>query len=262
MPFDKAYRTIDLPSRGVLYDGLIPDGRVKCTIWDTTIEELFAGGGSSPTALVGEILERCLVDLPIPVNDLLIGDRYYAFFALRAESYGDEYEFPMRCSACKLQFRHTISIMNDLEVITLDDDCREPIEVILPHLGITVAYRFLRGRDEDDIDKHLDRIYKARAKGAKLGKGGQVPQSYKKGTDPSYKFRLAKHIVSIDSKDVDFDFALDWIGTLKSPDSLALRRSIDQNDPRIDIRLTIECPRCEYLNETFLPFTPELVSPR
>lgn len=262
MTLDKSYRNIDLPSKGLLYDDLLPNGQVKCEIWDTTIEELFAGGGNSPTSLISEILERSLIDLPIPVNELLVGDRYYAFFALRAESYGDDYSFPMRCSSCKFQFRHTISIMNDLEVIELEDNAKEPFEITLPHSGDKVEYRLLRGKDEEDIDRRLDRIYKARARGAKLGRGSKLPDDFKKGYDPSYKFRLAKHVVTVNGQEMDFDKALEWIGTLKAPDSLAFRRSIDDNDPRIDVRISLDCPKCDYLIETTLPFTPELVSPR
>jgi hypothetical protein len=152
--------------------------------------------------------------------------------------------------------------MNDLEVIELEDNAKEPFEITLPHSGDKVEYRLLRGKDEEDIDRRLDRIYKARARGAKLGRGSKLPDDFKKGYDPSYKFRLAKHVLTVNGQDMDFDKALEWIGTLKAPDSLAFRRSIDDNDPRIDVRISLDCPKCDYLIETTLPFTPELVSPR
>lgn len=259
MPLDKSYRVIDLPSRGIHYDGLIPDGQVKCNLWDTTIEELFAGGGSSPTALISDVLERCLIDLPISVNDMLVGDRYYSFFALRAESYGDDYEFPMRCQSCRFPFRHEISILNDLEVIKSEDDAKEPFKLTLPHSGDVIEYRLLRGKDEVDIDRRVEKIYTARAKGSKLQKGGLLP---KKGTDPSYIMRLAKHLVTLNGVAVDFDQAVEWARSLKGPDSLALRRSVNDNDPRINVRISVECPKCDYINELLLPFTPELVSPQ
>lgn len=260
MPLNKSYRTIELPSRGVLYDGLIPNGIVKCDIWDTSIEELFAGGGSSPTVLISDVLERSLIDLPIPVNELLVGDRYYAFLALRAESYGDDYSFLLKCSSCKFQWRPTIGILKDLNVIKLDDSVQEPFTVVLPYSGDEVTYRLLRGKDEEDIDRRVDKIFKAKSRGAKLEKGGVLAN--KKIVDPSYKLRLAKHILTVNGQELEFDDAVSWFSKIKGPDSLELRRSIDSNDPRIDMNISLECPRCDSINETFLPFTPELVSPR
>lgn len=260
MPLNKSYRTIELPSRGILYDGLIPNGIVKCDIWDTSIEELFAGGGSSPTILISDVLERSLIDLPMPVNELLVGDRYYAFLALRAESYGDDYSFLLKCSSCKFQWRPTIGILKDLNVITLEDDAIEPFEVVLPYSGDKVTYRLLRGKDEEDIDRRIDKIFKAKSRGAKLEKGGVI--SSKKIVDPSYKLRLARHILTVNGQEFDFDDAVSWFSKIKGIDSLELRRSIDSNDPRIDMNISLECPRCDSINETFLPFTPELVSPR
>lgn len=260
MPLNKSYRTIELPSRGVLYDGLIPNGIVKCDIWDTSIEELFAGGGSSPTVLISDVLERSLIDLPMPVNELLVGDRYYAFLALRAESYGDDYSFLLKCSSCKFQWRPTIGILKDLDVISLEDSIQEPFSITLSYSGDIVTYRLLRGKDEEDIDRRVDKIFKAKSRGAKLEKGGIL--SNKKIVDPSYKLRLAKHILTVNGQELDFDDAISWFSKIKGPDSLELRRSIDSNDPRIDMNISLECPRCDSINETFLPFTPELVSPR
>jgi hypothetical protein len=263
MSLEKAYRVLELPSRGLLYDGKLPDGEIKVKLWDTSIEELFLGGGGSPSNLITEVLNRSLVQCPIDAKDMLSGDRYFAFFMLRAESYGDEYGFPLKCSNCGLQFRHEINLIKDLQVIELPDGAKEPFSLVLPYSEEKLEFKLLRGSDEESVDKFLDKIYRSKEKGNKRIRGGDIPEAaFKKGVDPSYKFRLARQIVSVDSRELEFNEALEWVGSLMARDSLELRRTIDKLDPRLDMRISVDCPRCEFNNETMLPFTPELLSPR
>jgi hypothetical protein len=263
MSLDKSYRTIELPSRGLLYDDKLPNGEIKVKLWDTSIEELFLGGGGSPSSLISEVLDRSIVDCPLSAKDLLSGDRYYAFFMLRSESYGDEYGFQMKCSNCGLQFRHEIKLMEDLQVIELEDGSKEPFSLTMPYSEEKIEFKLLRGADEEAVDKFLDKIYRTKEKGQRRIRGGGIPESaMKKGVDPSYKFRLARQIVSIDGREVEFDEALEWVSHLMARDSLELRRAIDKTDPRLDMRISVECLRCEFINDTMLPFTPELLSPR
>jgi hypothetical protein len=263
MSLDKAYRTLELPSRGLLYDDKIPNGEIKVKLWDTSIEELFLGGGESPSSLITEVLNRSLVQCPIDSSEMLSGDRYYAFFMLRAESYGDEYGFPLKCSNCGLQFRHEISLVKDLSVIELPDSAKEPFKLELPYSEETLEFRLLRGSDEIAVDKFLDKIYRSKEKGGKKFRGGGIPDiAVKKGVDPSYKFRLARQIVSVNGRALEFDEALEWVSGLMARDALEFRRAVDKLDPRLDMRIVVECPRCEFNNDTMLPFTPELLSPR
>lgn len=265
MTNSKATRSITLPSKGLLYEGQIPDGKVKCNLWDTTIEEIFSSGFGSSSNLISEVLDRCL-ETPFKSTELLVGDRYYAFMALRAESYGGAYTFPFKCNFCNFKFKDTLDIMKDLKVIELPDDAKEPFNVELTDAGVTVQFRLLRGFDDEDIDEYLDKFYqKTATKGAKLGKGGRVLNAggrKKKLQNPVYKYRLAKHIVGVNNEEFDLDQSLDFINNLMAGDSRELRAAINEVDPRLDIRIEIECPKCDSVNETTLPFTSDLISPQ
>lgn len=259
----RSARSIVLPSKGILYEGQIPDGKVKCYLWDTDIEEIFSSGFGSSSSLISEVLDRCL-ELPFKSNELLIGDRYYAFMALRSESYGGEYTFPFKCTSCNFKFKETIDIMTDLEVIELSDDAKEPFNVSLPDCGNEVQFRLLRGSDEEDIDNYIEKVYQKRADQHNRHNKNllKVGGNRKKAQNPVYKYRLAKHIVGVNGEIFDFDKSLNFISGLIGRDSLELRRAINKNDPRLEIQIEIECPRCEFTNETVLPFTSDLISPR
>jgi hypothetical protein len=260
----KATRSITLPSKGLLYEGQLPDGKVKCSLWDTDIEEIFSSGFGSSSSLITEVLDRCL-ELPFKSTELLVGDRYYAFMALRSESYGGSYTFPFKCNFCNFKFKETIDIMKDLSVIELPDGAKEPFSVELTNAGVTAQFRLLRGFDDEDIDEYLDKFYQQAAKGAKLGKGGRVLNvggKRKKRQNPVYKYRLAKHIVGVNNEEYDLDQALSFISSLMAGDSRELRAAINEVDPRLDIRIDIECPKCDSVNETTLPFTSDLISPQ
>jgi hypothetical protein len=265
MAHSSSARSITLPSKGIFYEGQLPEGKVKCYLWDTEIEEIFSSGFGSSSSLISEVLDRCL-ELPFKSTELLTGDRYYAFMALRSESYGGEYTFPFSCSNCNLKFKKTIDIMTDLETVTTPDDAKEPFSVDLPECGLNVQFRLLRGSDEEDIDNYVERVYQKKVeKGMKLGRGGTVLNvggKRKKTSNPVYKYRLAKHIIGVNGEVFDFDQSLELINGLIGKDSLTLRRAINDNDPRLDIRIEIECPRCEFDNESVLPFTSDLISPR
>ena len=261
----RSSRSINLPSKGILYEGKVPDGKVKCYLWDTDIEEIFSSGFGTSSSLITEVLDRCL-ELPFKSTELLVGDRYYAFMALRSESYGGEYTFPFQCTNCSFKFKKTIDIMTDLSTVILPDGSKEPFDVKLPDSGVTVQYRLLRGFDEEDIDEYTERFFQKKAdKGAKLGQGARVLNvggKRKKQQNPIYKYRMAKHIIGVDGSVYDSDQSLDFIKELVGLDSLTLRRSINEIDPRLDIRIEIECPRCDFTNESILPFSSDLISPR
>jgi len=257
---NKSVRSFNLPSKGLLYDGAIPDGLVKCHLWDTDIEEIFSSGYGSAASLITEVLNRCLFELPFDSRNLLIGDRYYAFMRLRAESYGSSYTFPFKCTNCNFKFKKTIDLLEDLETITLPDDAKEPFNVFLEDLGKTVQFRLLRGYDEEDIDNYLEKFYQ---KKVEFGSKHKAQESNrKKKRNPLYKRRLAKHIVGVEGVEYDFDQSLELIQEMTGFDSMTFKRAINNIEPRLDINLTIECPRCEFDNETVLPFTQDLISPR
>lgn len=241
---ERPYGTLTLPSKGLLYDGKLPDGVVELYDWDTSIEELFAGSIASTNSLIDAILKRTLKTDTMKPDEFLSGDRLYMFFMCRAKAYGSNYGFQYKCSSCGVQYRESVEIPDDLTVIELDDDATEPFEIELSN-SKKIGIRLMRGADEVDIEKYVAKVYK---KGSPLG-------------DPGYKYRLAKHIVTINDKEVKLKEAQDFVTNMTARDSLAFRKKIDEIEPKFDFKIDIVCKKCGNEDELMLPFGKEFLDP-
>jgi hypothetical protein len=241
---DRPYGSLRLPSKGLLYDGKLPEGIVELFDWDTSIEELFAGTISSTNSLIDAILKRTLKTDTMKPEEFLSGDRLYMFFMSRSKAYGSNYGFQYKCPNCGVQCRESVDIQ-ELEIIELEDDAIEPFEVELPN-GDTIGFRLLRGKDELDVEKYVNKVYK---KGSPLG-------------DPGYKYRMAKQIVSISGKDVSsIKEAQDYVTKMTARDSLAFRRKIDEIEPKFDFEIYVTCKKCGNEEDIMLPFGKEFLDP-
>lgn len=238
---------IQLPSRGILYEGKIPDGIVHLTPMTTKEEKILASVRGSTINAVDLVLKNCLVDCEVPPEDLLTSDRFYILLRLRAESYDRIYDFMVKCSDCRSQFRHSLDLIDGLEIKYMEDGVVEPFPVKLPVSGKELMCRLLRGKDERAILRYSEQRY---------AKGELVDG------DPAYTYRLARHIVSIDGKEVDPNVALAFVESLVAKDSMTIRNTVDSIDSGVNTDLTIECPRCSALIELPLPFTAQFFRPR
>jgi hypothetical protein len=237
---------IKLPSRGILYEGKIPDGILHLVPMTTKEEKALASVRGSSITPVDTVLRNCIVDCPIPPDELLTSDRFYILVRLRAESYGRNYDFLVKCPDCRTQFRHSIDLVDGLEIKYMDDDVSEPFIIDLPVSGAKLSCRLLRGKDEKAIIRYTEQV---------------MSKSPLEG-DPSYTYRLAKHIVAIDDKTVDVTTALSFVESLTAKDSLKIRNTVDEKDSGVITDLTIDCPRCSSLIEMPLPFTAQFFRPR
>jgi len=243
---ERPYGSLVLPSKGLLYDGKLPGGVIEIYDWDTSIEEIFAGVVTSINLLVDSILKRTIKTPSITPGELLLGDRFFIFFHSRSKAYGSSYGFSFKCQSCNVQYRHRISIPDDLEIVELPEDASEPFYVSLPVSGDEVGFRLLRGKDEDAVEKYQAKVYK---KGTPEG-------------DPAFRYRLARHIVSVNNKELNSTEALDYVKNMLSKDSLVFRNKIDSIEPRLDTDITVTCKRCGTDNEITLPFSKDFLRPR
>jgi len=232
---------VQLPSRGKFYDPVIPEGKLLLRPITTDEEKLFLASGSR-MAVADRVLSACLLTANVAISDLLMTDKYYLLLNLRALSYGPEYAFAIPCRGCGAKFNHTVVLPTGLNLKIATETDVEPFDVELPVCKQTVSLRFLRGFDEEAVDDYVKQL-----------SSGAAEQG-----DPGYAFRLSRHIVKIDGKEVDQLAKLAFVETpLIGRDSLAIRRAIAERETGADLTVEATCPSCRATLSTLLPFSNE-----
>ncbi|KKM57688.1 hypothetical protein LCGC14_1550460 [marine sediment metagenome] len=257
------FTTVNLPSRGVLYDDKIPDGQVGVRKIMGSEEALLLAQGSQGLERMEITLKKC-VRLPndFKHSDLLMTDRMACMLAMRTITFGPRYQFDYKCRYCGQQQQAEISILEDLDEATPDSlalkmaekgiedwTLEEPVHLDLPDAKKHITLRFLRGYDEQKIVRRTKRL---------------LLQSVDPG-DPSYLFRFALQIVSIDEEELDSKAGLSkrelFVRKLTATDTAAIRIAVDEVEPGIDLTVYPECRGCGAANSMPMPFTAEFFRP-
>jgi len=245
---------LELPSRGLLYNGYVPNGMVNVTPLTAREEKLLSGVGEV-TEIIDTIFERCVDTRGMRAEDFLASDRFYVLMMLRVNSYGAEYSFPITCELCNFDFAETINISEDLEVTRLEDDVEEPFHIILPWSQKEVGFHLLRGKEEAKITSYTRRV---------LGRRRQKRVAKLEG-DPAFTYRVAIAIDTLDGIDVSGEDLIDrkvqFVESLVGADSDALQSAVANSDSGIDTEMDIRCPNCRRVNTIIMPFTAEFFRP-
>lgn len=235
-----------VPSQGHLYDGNFPGGEVVLSPMTTGEEKILAQSGKDRLEIIDTIIRRCLVDCPVPFDSLLIPDMFYLLLVIRNITYGACYQFRVECRKCRTNFRHALEIPADLKLRCLDEtDEGEPWHVKLPMCGDEVSFRLLRVKDEYDIRRWSRQAYESTV---------QVG-------DPGYTYRLAKHIVQINGRDVDPVRKLQFVEDLIGRDSYTLRHAIENREFGATLILDTQCPNCGDEGKSSMPFDRDFFRP-
>lgn len=283
---------VDLPSQGLLYGPAFKSGQVIVAPMSTREEKMLASGQSQ--GIVDMLIERCVFTdtgepMPMSANDFLIGDRLFLMMAVRAVSFGQDYTFQMKCD-CGQEFQHTTKIPDDLNPVYLDDDFQEPFEVELPYTAkakgidrpVKLSLRLLRGSDEKAITKFAEGQYE------------KIDVSVE--GDPSYTYRMLRHIVSMEIPKLqtednpsaeperlynpEFYRAAEGeeemrpaqkrkvlarmteaYENLLARDTQIVRDALSDNDCGVNTEIQYSCPKCRQTNRTMLPMKIEFFRP-
>jgi hypothetical protein len=241
-----------LPSRGVLYEGKLPDGKVEIRPFKGREQALLQQQGGGIIGKIDAILRAC-VRFPDTFKDpkeLLLTDRFAILLAQRTKTFGPKYEFEVRCRSCGAQQHQAIDITEDFNEVVGTEDLVEPFPVELTDCGKTVHLRFIRGMDDDQIAKNAKRM--------------QMQSN--DGSDPSYLLRVAMQIVKIDGEDEErykpLPFRQKFVEELTASDLIELEDAVNEKEPGIDTRIYPECRSCGYTNELTMPFDAAFFRPR
>jgi|GEM_PF-6476499 hypothetical protein len=226
---------VPLPSGGRLYSRVTEDedilnGRIKLLPMTAREEEIL-----STTRFIKDgtatrrVLERCIAS-DIDAQDVLLFDSNFLLFYLRQISYGDSYEFELKCqnSMCEKKFDHEVKI-SELNFEELPEDVKEPIKVKLPKSKYTVHLILPRLYHSEEINYRYS--------------------NRKKSTNDEDKRSIDNFMVTtvkvLDDKSDEID-KKDWeefFEALPGMDTAELREATDFSTG-VDTLKDIECPYC------------------
>jgi len=239
---DIAVESVPLPSRGIIYSpGSSVFRKETLDIKPMTAREediLTSRAYLKNGTVITELIKSCLINKKIDVDELIAGDRVALMVALRITGYGADYDVECDCPKCSVKSKQSFNL-SELKIKRLEID---PVsegsnlfEVVLPISKKNLKVKFLNGYDEKELTLTATRKQKL---------GLQ--------TDSIITDKLNFSIVSIDNI-TDKNKISQFVNNMPARDSLALRKFLDNNEPGIDMTVTMKCPSCFEESELKLP---------
>lgn len=240
--YEVPVESVPLPSRGVVYAADSPlHGQETVDIRAMTAKEediLTSRALIKKGTVITHLIQSCLVNKQIDVNEMLVGDRNAIMTALRVTGYGSEYKAEVDCPSCGERSKHDF-LLTDLPIKRLE---AEPMamganlfEFTLPVTKKVTHFQYLTGKEEQEITVLMER---------KKKQGLQV--------DNLVTTRLTHSIVAIDGIK-DKGKINTFIRNMPARDSLALRKHIDNTEPGLEMKTWMDCIHCMESSEVRLP---------
>ena len=240
--FEIPVETVPLPSRGVVYpsdSALSGQETVEIRAMTAREEDILTSRALiKKGTVITHLLQSCLVNKQIDVDEMLSGDRNAIMTALRITGYGSSYDVEVDCPDCGERSKQAFQLA-DLPIGRLEI---EPVaaganlfEYTLPVTKKKVRFRFLTGTDETNITVMMERRKKQGVT-----------------ADTLVTTRLQHAIVSIENI-TDKTKINHFIRNMPARDSLELRTFIDKSEPGIEMKSWMDCPSCLEHSEVRLP---------
>jgi hypothetical protein len=188
--------------------------------------------------VITELIKSCMIDRSVNVLDLLSGDRNALMVAIRITGYGPEYTVEMECPDCSVKSPHDFNLAAlpikrlDIEPSVIGANL---FEFKLPKSGKVVKFKFMTGRDEEEMTSLAE-------KQKKLG----LP------SDSNITTSLLYSILSVDGID-DRSKISGFVKNMPAMDSLALRNYMKDNEPGIIMKQDTTCNACGHSEEVSMP---------
>lgn len=147
---------IYLPSKGKFYqdsnDADLRKGIIKMYPMSVSEEEILTNQAYAKSGRIFEILFDACMASDYDANKILNFDSMYLLYYLRKISYGDDYEFSIKCTDCGKDFKYKLNI-SDVEWEELSDDVQETYTLKLPISKYTVTLKMPRIKDENECTR-------------------------------------------------------------------------------------------------------------
>jgi len=236
--------SVPVPSQGKVYaEGSSLHNRESLQIRAMTAQEediLASRALIQEGSVITHLIQSCLIDKTVNVNEMLLGDRNAVMIAVRVTGYGASYKAESICPVCSAKSKQDYNL-GDLEIKRLEIDPVVPganlFEFNLPITKKKVHFKFLTGAEEAERSLTAERRKKL------------FPDSK---VDNLVTSRLEQLIVSIDGVE-DRNKINHFVKNMPARDSRALRRYIDDHEPGIDMSVWMSCPSCSASSRVSLP---------
>lgn len=234
--------TVPLASQGKVYpEGSSLHRMTEVQLKAMTVQEeniLTSKALIKKGTVITELIRSCLVNKDIDVGEMLSGDRNTLMVAIRSEGYGNLYEVEVRCPACGESAPTTFDL-NGFEIKMLDIDPTAPgtneFPFTLPITNTPITFRFLTGRDEEDI-------LAIQESKKKLVKAGSSP------VDDSLMLQIQYALVSVNGDRSKLTIS-NFARNMRARDSRALRTYIAEHQPGIKMTQDVTCPHCSHVEK-------------
>lgn len=241
---------VPLPSAGLVYPTQSSlHGRETVEIKAGTAREediLTSRALLKKGTVITELIRSCLLDKSINPVDMLTGDRNALMVAIRVTMYTADYDVELECNECQAKAPRTFNLaelpIRRLEISPVEEGANL-FAFNLPYSKKVVRFRFLTGRDEEEIMATAE-------KQKKLGMQGEA----------SVTTNLLYSIVSIDGVS-DRSKIAGFVRMMPARDSLALRNYMRDNEPGITMRQEASCPVCGHGEEVSIPLGTSFLWP-
>jgi len=223
VPFD----VIPLPSKGLLYPG--QNGMVKVEYLTAMDENILTSQNLIKSGKVLEyLLERKIKESPVPMEDLLVGDRNAIMIWLRATGYGEMYPVKLTDPGSGVEFDYEINL-SELKNKELPDgvepDERGEFSFDLPKSKVKIKFKLLTVGDEKSIISRSEKYEKVT----------------KSQVSNMLTYRLQAQIKEIDGNR-DVNYIQQYVNVMPAFDSLKFREYSDSIEPGIDMSVEVEGP--------------------
>ena len=242
--------SVPLPSRGVIYspDSLLYNTETLKIKAMTAKEEdiLTSQAFIKENTVMEKLIQSCLIEKSIDVNDLITGDKNALMVSIRITGYGSDYKVSHSCQNCSTNNKITVDL-SQLQIKRLAENPVESgknvFEFVLPVTKKKVLFKFLNGHDQKEISLIEKRLKDAGIK-----------------YDNSVTSFLEYSILSVDGI-TDKNKIKHFIINMPALDSRRLRQQIKRSEPGIDMSWNYSCSNCGHDNDIVLPITSEFFWP-
>lgn len=231
--FEVPFDVLPLPSKGLLYPG--QKDSIKVEYMTAADENILTSPNLIKSGKVIDILiERKVKESPVPLDNLLAGDRNAIMIWLRATGYGEMYPVKLTDPMTAEEFEYEIDL-NDLKTKEIGAQPNEnnEFEFHLPRSKKKIKFVMLTVGMERDV----------------LQKSEKRTKLTKSPITNLLTSRLERQIVEIDGNR-DPNYIAKFIQLMPAYDSLQFRQYVDEIEPGIDMNVVVEGPSGEPFRTT------------